>query len=280
MNPTSMTNERLCTLAQKGDGAARELLVEKNMGFIVQTADIVYRSSSLEGSDLNIDMDDLVQEGSIGLLRAVDGFDPARKLKFLTYAAPAIKNAMLDLVHTAQMSFEYRMATVKVKDGVEGLGLERVYLDEILPGDERLLRIEAIADPYALSPEEAFIKAENLWELYAALNKLEPREQTYLLYRFGFTDDIEHTLIGAAIHFQLSENRTKLLEEQSLDTLYTSASFSGQSDFASQKSCVCTVSHITKSACPTAAKKRLSPHSAAPQSMAPPPFPRQPEAKL
>ena len=219
MNPNSMTNERLCTLAQKGDESARELLVEKNMGFIIQTADLVYRSSSLEGSDLNIDVDDLVQEGSIGLLRAVDGFDPVRKLKFLTYAAPAIKNAMLNLVHTAQMSFEHRMATAKVKDGVEGLGLERVYLDEILPGDERLLRIEAIADPYALPPEEAFIKAETLWELYAALDKLEPRGQTYVLYRFGFTDNIEHTLIGAAIHFHLSENRTKLLEDRSLDTL-------------------------------------------------------------
>ena len=126
---------------------------------------------------------------------------------------------MLDLVHTAQMSFEHRMATAKVKDGVEGLGLERVHLDEILPGDERLLRIEAIADPYALPPEQVFIKAETLWELYAALDKLEPREQTYLLYRFGFTDDIEHTLIGTAIHFHLSENRTKLLEDRSLDTL-------------------------------------------------------------
>lgn len=220
MNPTSMTNERLCVLAQKGDESARELLVEKNMGFIVQTAGLVYRSSSLEGSDLNIDVDDLVQEGSIGLLRAVDGFDPVRKLKFLTYAAPAIKNAMLDLVHTAQMSFEHRMATAKVKDGVEGLGLERVYLDEILPGDERLLRIEAIADPYALPPEEAFIKAETLWELYAALDKLEPRGQTYVLYRFGFTDDIEHTLIGAAIHFHLSENRAKKLEGEAMDNLW------------------------------------------------------------
>ena len=54
--------------------------------------------------------------------------------------------------------------------------------------------------------------------------------------------------------------------------LYTSASFSGQSDFASQKSCVCAVTHITKSACPTAAKRRLLPHSAAPQSMPPPLF--------
>ena len=220
MNPTSMTNERLCALAQKGDEAARELLIEKNMGFIVQTADLVYRSSSLEGSDLNIDVDDLVQEGSIGLLRAVDGFDPARKLKFLTYAAPAIKNAMLDLVHTAQMSFEHRMTTAKVKDGVEGLGLERVYLDEILPGDERLLRIEAIADPYALPPEQAFIKVETLWELYAALDKLEPREQTYLLYRFGFTDDVGHTLIGTAIHFHLSESRAKKLEGEAMDNLW------------------------------------------------------------
>ena len=219
MNPTSMTNERLCALAQKGDEAARELLVEKNMGFIVQTADLVYRNSSLEGSDLNIDMDDLVQEGSIGLLRAVDGFDPARKLKFLTYAAPAIKNAMIDLVHTEQMSFEHRMTTAKAKDSVDGLGFERVYLDEILPGDERLLRIEAIANPYVLPPEQSFIKVETLLELYAALDKLELREQTYLLYRFGFMDDIEHTLTGAAIHFHLSENRTKLLEGRSLDTL-------------------------------------------------------------
>lgn len=220
MNPNSMTNERLCTLAQKGDEAARELLVEKNMGFIVQTADIVYRSSSLEGSDLNIDMDDLVQEGSIGLLRAVDGFDPARKLKFLTYAAPAIKNAMFDLVHTAQMSFEHRMATVKVKDGVEGLGLERVYLDEILPSDERLLRMEAVADIAAKSPEQAYEERETLRELYEGLGQISEREQTYLLYRHGFTDDIGHTLIGTAIHFHLSENRAKKLEGEAMDNLW------------------------------------------------------------
>ena len=62
--------------------------------------------------------------------------------------------------------------------------------------------------------------------------------------------------------------------------LYTFPSFSAQSDFASQKSCDCAVAHITKSACPTAAKKRLLPHSAAPQSMPPTSFPRQPEAKV
>ena len=44
--------------------------------------------------------------------------------------------------------------------------------------------------------------------------------------------------------------------------LYTFTSFSGQSDFASQKSCICAVTHVTKSACPTASEKRLPPHSA------------------
>lgn len=215
MNPNSMTNERLCTLAQKGDEAAREILVEKNMGFIVQTADLIYRSSSLEGSDLNIDVDDLVQEGSIGLLRAVDGFDPARKLKFLTYAAPFIRNAMTDLVRDAFSRYEQRMV-----DSENGLGLQKVRLDEVLPGEERLLRMEAVADTAAKSPEQVYEERETLRELYEGLGQISEREQTYLLYRHGFTDDIGHTLIGTAIHFHLSENRAKKLEGEAMDNLW------------------------------------------------------------
>lgn len=215
MNPNSMTNERLCTLAQKGDEAAREILVEKNMGFIVQTAGLIYRSSSLEGSDLNIDVDDLVQEGSIGLLRAVDGFDPARKLKFLTYAAPFIRNAMTDLVRDAFSRYEQRMV-----DSENGLGLQKVRLDEVLPGEERLLRMEAVADIAAKSPEQVYEERETLRELYGGLGQISEREQMYLLYRHGFTDDIGHTLIGTAIHFHLSENRAKKLEGEAMDDLW------------------------------------------------------------
>ena len=215
MNPTSMTNERLCALAQKGDEAAREALVEKNMGFIVQTADLVYRSSSLEGGDLNIDVDDLVQEGSIGLLRAVDGFDPARKLKFLTYAAPFIRNAMTDLVRDAFSRYEQRMV-----DSENGPGLQKVRLDEVLPGEERLLRMEAVADITAKSPEQVYEERETLREMYEGLGQISEREQTYLLYRHGFADDVGHTLIGTAIHFHLSENRAKKLEGEAMDNLW------------------------------------------------------------
>ena len=214
MRPTGMTNERLCALAQKGDEAAREILVEKNMGFIVQTADLIYRGASLEGSDLNIDVDDLVQEGSIGLLRAVDGFDPARKIKFLTYAAPFIRNAMTDLIRDSFSRYEQRMV-----DSENGLGLQKVRLDEVLPGEERLLRMEAVADIAAKSPEQVYEERETLRELYEGLGQISEREQAYLLYRHGFTDDIEHTLIGTAIHFHLSESRAKKLEDAAMDNL-------------------------------------------------------------
>lgn len=215
MNPNSMTNERLCTLAQKGDEAAREILVEKNMGFIVQTADLIYRSSSLEGSDLNIDVDDLVQEGSIGLLKAISSYDQSIGVKFLTYAAPFIRNAMTDLVRDAFSRYEQRMV-----DSENGLGLQKVRLDEVLPGEERLLRMEAVADNAAKSPEQVYEERETLRELYEGLGQISEREQTYLLYRHGFTDDIWHTLIGTAIHFHLSEKRAKKLEGEAMDNLW------------------------------------------------------------
>ena len=215
MNPTSMTNERLCALAQKGDEAARELLVEKNMGFIVQTADLIYRSSSLEGSDLNIDVDDLEQEGCIGLLKAISTYDQSVGVKFLTYAAPFIRNAMTDLVRDAFSRYEQRMV-----DPENGPGLQKVRLDEVLPGEERLLRMEAVADIAAKSPEQVYVERETLRELYEGLGQISEREQTYLLYRYGFTDDIGHTLIGTAIHFHLSESRAKKLEDEAMDNLW------------------------------------------------------------
>ena len=126
------SNEQLCRLAQKGDTAARDILLEKNLGFIRKIALEQYRN---------------------------------------------------------------------------------------MGQDERMLRIEAIADPHTQTPEQIYIQKEQLIELYAALDKLTAREQTYLLYRYGFTDGIEHPLIGAALHFHLSESWTKKVEGEAMDSL-------------------------------------------------------------
>ena len=147
------------------------------------------------------------------MLDAIGQFDPDKKVKFLTYAAPAIRNAMIDLVRSERAKYEYRMTSSESEDSY---GLKRIYLDEVISGEERMLRIEVIADPYVKTPEQIYIEAETMQELYAALEKLADRERTYLLYRYGFTDDIEHPLIGAAVHFNLTENRAKSTEKKAL----------------------------------------------------------------
>ena len=81
-------------------------------------------------------------------------------------------------------------------------------------------RIEAVANPFVISPEDIYIKKEMMQELYAALKRLTSREQAYLLYRYGFTDETEHSLLGTALHFHLSESRAKRTEEQSMDNLW------------------------------------------------------------
>ena len=179
-------NERLCALAQKGDAHAADLLLEQNSGFIRKTANEIFLKSNLAESDLSIEPGDLEQEGCIGLLKAISTYDQSIGVKFLTYAASFIRNAMTDLVRDSFSQYEQRMV-----DSENGLGLQKVRLDEVLPGEERLLRMEAVADIAA-----------------------------YLLYRHGFTDDIGHTLIGTAIHFHLSEKRAKKLEGEAMDNLW------------------------------------------------------------
>ena len=71
-----MTNEQLCTLAQQGDTQAQEQLVQNNLGYIRKTANELYISNNLENSELGIDRDDLIQEGSISLLRAISRYAP------------------------------------------------------------------------------------------------------------------------------------------------------------------------------------------------------------
>lgn len=210
-----MTNEQLCTLAQKGDAQAQEQLVRNNLGYIRKTANELYISSNLENSELRIDRDDLIQEGSISLLRTISRYDPDKKIKFLTYAGPAIRNAMMDLISTAFSVFEQKMQSDK-----DGIPMKRINLDELLPGEDSIQRSDLIANPHSSEPEKMMIEEESRKELYEGLRRISEREQVYLLYRFGFEDDMEHPLVGTALHFHLSESRARSTEALALDNLW------------------------------------------------------------
>ncbi|MGH7507388.1 MAG: sigma-70 family RNA polymerase sigma factor [Longimicrobiales bacterium] len=76
---------------QRGDEAARDALLAKHLPLVHHVARQVLRTLSVQ-----VELDDLVSAGSVGLINAVESFDPSRGLAFSTYAAPRIRGAILD----------------------------------------------------------------------------------------------------------------------------------------------------------------------------------------
>lgn len=189
-----LSNEELCASARRGDASARNELVENNLGFIRKTANELWSSQRELNSALLLDREDLVQEGALGLLRCVDTFDPESGGKFLSYAAPAVRNAMLDSIRERSRTFE-----------AQNIG-SRISLES------------AALDGTRYTPEQLYLERESFEELHAALGRIEPREWGYIEYRFGFDDeDTERTLTQTARHFHLSESRARATERLALD---------------------------------------------------------------
>ena len=106
----------------------------------------------LDENDIGMDLDDLVQEGSIGLLTRFLYLTPDGD-EIPDLCGSGNPQCMTDCIRAALAQFEQRMVDKK-----DGPGFQRVYLDDVLSDDERMLRIEAIADPHTQTPEQIYIQ--------------------------------------------------------------------------------------------------------------------------
>lgn len=204
---SQMSNEHLCIAALDGDTEARNALVENNLRFIKRTAYEMWSAQRELNVAPGIEINDLVQEGSLGLLDCIPGYNPDTGNKFLTYVASAIRNAMVDYIRRWNPTFE-----------AKNLG-SIIRLDEVVK-DENKGKHEFIADSRAKNPEQIYIAKETHEEIHAALQRIDRRERAYLWYRFGFEDDIYHPLNETAKHFHLSESRAKSTEALALDNVW------------------------------------------------------------
>lgn len=204
---SQMSNEQLCIAALDGNAEARNALVENNLRFIKRTAYEMWSAQREQNAALGIEINDLVQEGSLSLLDCIPGYNPDTGNKFLTYAALAIRNAMVDYIRRWNPTFE-----------AKNLG-SIIRLDEVVK-DENKGKHEFIADSRAKKPEQIYIAKETHEEIHTALQQIDRRERAYLWYRFGFEDDIYHPLNETAKHFHLSESRAKTTEAFALDNVW------------------------------------------------------------
>lgn len=189
---TAVDNEKLCALAQNGNMDALNSLVENNLRFIKMTAHEIWSAQIEVNRALGVTFDDLVQEGCLGLMGCVEKFNPDGGNKFLTYAAPAIRNSMIDYIRSQSTSFE-----------AKHMG-EIVSLDEVTKFENRD-RHAFVPDSNMTNPAQIYIAKETHEELHAALDAISNREREYLLYRFGFEDNIEHMVIRDVLDRFLDE---------------------------------------------------------------------------
>ena len=118
---------------------------------------------------------------------------------------------------------ERNLYTGRVNAGVVNLLLENARFAELTYRISQYFDdtfASGIAAQNAMQPQSIMEKQESRRELYDGLKRLTQREQTYLLYRYGFTDGEEHPLIGTAIYFHLTKSRAKKTEEQAMDNLW------------------------------------------------------------
>lgn len=207
MKRNPATNEALCALAKQGDADAQNLLIENNLRFIKKTAYELWNAQAELNHSLGVDPDDLVQEGLLGLYGCIESYNPDSGNLFLTYAGPAIRNAMLDFIREQNSSFEAKHRN------------DMISLDE-LAKDEMQSRHSFLADPTRQTPEQIFLEKERIDDIHHALSMIADREEQYLRYRFGFDDDMEHPLSETAKHFHLSESRAKSTEALALDNVW------------------------------------------------------------
>ena len=209
-----LTNEQLCVLARAGDAGAVETLVEQNRPYIQKLAKEL-ASNPIRAEQFafwGISQDDLVQAGSIGLWKAINGYDPAKENKFLTYANRIIRSHMSDLIRQYGQDAVWQLRTNQTHPW------QIIYLDELLDETGEDTAETLVASPYAKLPEQICIEQETVVELHKAMEALSERENMYIRYRFGFADD-SHSLVDTAAHFHLSESRAKGIERPALKLL-------------------------------------------------------------
>jgi RNA polymerase primary sigma factor len=249
INETSLLSaedeQELAARIGQGDAEARDRMVRANLRLVVNIA----RGYSGKGLGLQ----DLIEEGNLGLLRAVEGFDPSMGTRFSIYASywikQSIKRALINSAKTiripaymVELLSKWRRANMRLSEELgrtptpeeiaRVLGLPK----KKLPIIKKAIRIynstpqtdqveagwslgDMVMDERLKSPEDELLETDALTHIMQMITKLDQREATVLRMRFGLDDMTPHTLKEIGEQLGLTRERVRQIETEALHRL-------------------------------------------------------------
>lgn len=231
---------------KRGDPEARSHMIRANLRLVVKIAQ--------DYANYGLPLLDLISEGNIGLMKAVERFDPNKGGKLSTYAAwwikQSIKRALANQsktirlpVHVVDKLFHLRKASAKLQEILgrepsneelaDELGLpERkvarlrnasiapVSLEAPLGNDDESNRVaDVVADTTAATPYRNLEEQNNTQIIRELVQGLTPREQDILNQRFGLDGENEKTLEEVGVQYGLTRERIRQVQNVAMDKL-------------------------------------------------------------